>query len=260
MIRLAFHYLRHLITANHHPVNSGPLVQQYLDQVHAHTHSPEGGRIEALRKKMLGSREVLEIRDYGAGYGGAAKPVIQKEMREVIKSSARGRRDGERLYRLCKAFQPKVGLELGTNLGFSTLYQLAGLSDCRFITIEGASALAKVAQRHFSTMGFHPEVRVGEFSEVLGEMLKGPELNFDYVLLDGNHRYEAVVEYASLLVPRMQPGGILVVDDIRWSKGMERAWDAIQQMEAVTCSIDLFFTGICFVNAGEKEPTYRFRP
>jgi hypothetical protein len=42
-------------------------------------------------------------------------------------------------------------------------------------------------------------------------------------------------------------GGVLVFDDIRWSVGMNRAWDAVGAHERVRTVVDLFQVGVCVI-------------
>lgn len=259
MFRIAAKFIRHFFLADSpRKINSG-WGKAFVEHVYRGPKTVLGAKIESLRKEEAKSRELIEIEDFGAGYGGDAKPVIKKELRQVINSSARGRKEGELLYRICKHYQPQTCLELGTNLGFSTLYQLAGLNTSRFITIEGAPELAKRAQLHFDQFGFQPEVRVGEFSEQLTQLLADHTLTFDYIFIDGNHKYEAVTKYVNLLLPRLNKNGMLIVDDIRWSNGMEKAWKEISTKKAFSVTFDMFFMGVC-LRGDEVKMGYLIRP
>lgn len=201
---------------------------------------------------------MLGIRDFGAGYGGKSIPEIQKSMRAVVKSSARGRREGELLFRLCRHYQPVRGLELGTNLGFSTLYLLSGHPGLQLSSVEGSPVLVEYARRHLGEFDLQADLRCGEFSEVLDKLL-AEQPAFDLILLDGNHRKTATLEYFRRLLPYTQPGAMVIVDDIRWSQGMQEAWQAICGFPEVSLSIDLFTTGICFLNRPQARTGFRFR-
>ena len=42
------------------------------------------------------------------------------------------------------------------------------------------------------------------------------DIKFDYVLLDGDHRTETVLQEVELLKPRMNKGGVIAIDNIDW--------------------------------------------
>lgn len=258
MLRQAFLFLRHWLTAQSRYAVHSPFVYEFVTQVLPHEASEIGGRIEEKRRELAKSRRQIEIRDHGAGYGGATEPIIHKEMREVVASSARKRRSGELLHRICKHYKPQIALEFGTNLGFSTLYQASAFPTGRFISMEGAPELAKVAGENFEEFGQEIDVRVGEFSESMEKILQ-EDINFDYVLLDGNHTYAATVAYFDLLENRMAPDSILIVDDINWSQGMREAWEQIRQKESVSVSVDLYWMGLCFMHRSQAKEAFRFR-
>jgi hypothetical protein len=44
----------------------------------------------------------------------------------------------------------------------------------------------------------------------------------------------------------MSKDGMMIFDDIHWSKEMEQAWETIKAHPAVRCTINLFFIGIVF--------------
>jgi hypothetical protein len=66
--------------------------------------------------------------------------------------------------------------------------------------------------------------------------------------VDANHTYEATMEYVHFLLDRMSPKGIVVVDDIHYSREMCRAWEELKKDKRVTSSMDLFHVGLLFVN------------
>jgi predicted O-methyltransferase YrrM len=256
-LRQYLHHRWHAKTK--HGVHS-PFVYDFTTQVLPHRPTDAGARIDALRTRCGRSDAVIAIEDFGAGYGGAAQPLIHKSLREIVRSSARGRREGELLLRLCQHYAPAQVLELGTNLGFSTLYILAGLAaDAQLITIEGSKDLSKVATQHFSQWGYQPQQCVGEFDTVLQQQIDWATFHPNFVLLDGNHREAATMRYFEYLLPRVAPGAMLVVDDIYWSAEMASAWRQICQHPRVTVSIDLFAMGICFLDRPQAQEHFRLR-
>lgn len=179
---------------------------------------------------------------------------MTRSMAQMARTSSRKYREGELLHRLCKFLQPEVCLELGTHLGLSTLYQFSAVPKSRFVTVEGAKAVALLARQTWTYYGTDntPELHVGNFDTVLPALLSSG-LTPDYVLIDGNHRYEPTIRYARQLVEVMAGTGVIVLDDIYWSEGMKSAWEEIISWPEVRLSIDLFQFGIIFLSPDTPE-------
>ncbi len=252
-------YLRHLTQSTSIYSVHSPFVFDFFRKVLRHRSTPEGAAIEAARRTLSRSSEELEIVDYGAGADGEIQLTRKLSVSDAAKKSARHRREGELLYRLCRHYQPKRCLELGTNLGISTRYQLVGLQESRFLSLEGDPGLARIAQEQLNDAGLHAEILVGEFSDLLATKIDLAEYRPDYVFLDGNHREEPTLHYFHHILPHLPDGAILVLDDINWSPGMKRAWDKICQHPEVTVSIDLFWMGICFIRKNQVKEHFQFR-
>lgn len=253
-------YLDHFLHAKtRHGVHS-PFVYDFVTKVLRHVGSPEGRRIEADRREALRDRSIVEISDFGAGYGGNALPVIRKSVAQVVRSSARGRWEGELLKRIVQHYERKSVLELGTNLGFSTRYLSGGLgTDAELISIEGSEQLSKYAEQAIGATRHPLRLLVGEFQEVLSKQIDWDRVRPDFVLLDGNHRREPTLEYVRFLLPRVSEGCILILDDINWSEEMVQAWQEMIALPRVKVSIDLFHMGICFLDRPQAKEHFRLR-
>lgn len=260
MIRKASRFLNHMWKAKSAYGVHSPFVYEFVTQVLPHHKSEAGNQIDAMRREMARDQDTqIRIEDFGAGYGGKSIPVMEKTLAQVVKSSARGRREGELLHRICAFYEPQTCLELGTNLGFSTMYQASALPESRFISMEGAESLAAQAQRNFANAELEIEMRVGEFGKELGSLLEEDDIQFDYVFLDGNHRYEPTIAYFECLLPFMKEGSMLILDDINWSREMEQAWAEIVGHPEVTLSLDLFFLGIAFIRRPQAKQHFLLR-
>ena len=71
------------------------------------------------------------------------------------------------------------------------------------------------------------------------------KLEDDYAFVDGHHDELATLSYFEQILPFMTESSIIVFDDISWSRGMERAWNAIIENESIKASVNLFKLGIC---------------
>lgn len=260
MVKKIVHYLLHQATGKGPYGIHSPFVYEFVTQVLPARRNSTLDRIERLRRETARRQDVLEIRDLGAGYGGQHRPLIRKRLSEVVRSSARGRREGGLLHRMVAHYRPQAGLELGTNLGFSTLYQVSAAPECRWISIEGAPALADIAQQHLAQFGLtQVQLLRGEFKEVMEHQIDWKEFRPDYVLLDGNHRCAPTLGYVEWLLPRVADGALLVLDDIHWSSEMEQAWRTICAHPEVSVSMDLWHLGICTIRRPQAKEHFQIR-
>jgi predicted O-methyltransferase YrrM len=201
-------------------------------------------KIESIRKKLLADNTVLEVDDFGAGsvIGTTKKRSIQ----QIALNAAKPKKLGQLLFRVVNYYQPKHIIELGTSLGLSAAYLAEGNLNAQVTTMEGAKAIAKVAQRQFDILQL-PNIKLveGDFGITLQDVLQ-KMLVVDLVFIDGNHRKAATLDYFRQLLLKKNDTTILVFDDIHWSKEMEAAWKEIKEHPDVRLTIDLFFLGLVF--------------
>jgi len=200
-------------------------------------------QIEYERLNLLKDNTLLQIDDMGAGYGGDRLATRQKTVAQVVQSSARELHTGRWLARLVRYQQAETVLELGSNLGFSTSYLALGLAEPgQLTTVEGSAALADFARQRL--MG---DRRIQVCCASFDEFLAHDKQPYDVILLDGNHTYEATLRYGNILLDKLNPGGVLVLDDIYWSPGMTQAWKHLQADTRVCLSVDLYRLGLLWV-------------
>jgi predicted O-methyltransferase YrrM len=204
-------------------------------------------RIESERLTLERSDDEVELIDYGAR--AADQKLTSEDMSagvrtrrvigDVCRVSSKPPKASRLLFDVLRERRPRACLELGTCLGISAAYQAAALElngDGFLHTIEGAEPLAVRAGNLFSRLGLahRVDLHVGRFKDVLPDLLQ--ENIFDYAFVDGHHDEHATIEYFGLIHPRVRSGGVMVFDDIRWSVGMQRAWEAIRASEAAASS------------------------
>jgi caffeoyl-CoA O-methyltransferase len=125
-----------------------------------------------------------------------------------------GHFQGRVLSMLSKIIRPKHILEIGTYTGYAALCLAEGLPpDGTLDTIDIKEELVGIQQKYFSLSPWHHQItaHLGDALEVI------PTLNkkFDLVFIDADK--ENYIGYFHLIVPMMNPGGIILSDNVLWS-------------------------------------------
>jgi len=212
---------------------------------------PAYSQVETLRDQLLKDETLLIVQDFGAG--SSVDKTNQRSMASIAKNAAKPTKFGQLLYRMVRQYQPTTILELGTSLGISTAYLSLAKPGSTIITMEGASSVAEKARENFNSLNLQNiSIREGNFEQTL-PVVTSQLSALDLAFIDGNHRREPTESYFGQLLPLTHNDSILIFDDIHWSRGMEQAWETIQQHPSVRCTIDLFFIGIVLFRQEFKE-------
>ncbi|GAB4260999.1 MAG: class I SAM-dependent methyltransferase [Vicingaceae bacterium] len=200
--------------------------------------------IESIRAKLKLSTKKITVSDYGAN--ASYKNSNIKSIASIVNTSSKRKKYCEVLFKLVNKYKPLNIIELGTNLGISSMYIASGNKNSRVVTIEGCPNLSKIAQINFNKLGLNNiQLINGVFDESFPKVLEGFNA-IDFIFFDGNHRKEATLNYFYKGLEKVHNDSIFVFDDIYWSKGMTEAWEEIKQNSKVTCTIDIFEMGIVF--------------
>jgi predicted O-methyltransferase YrrM len=201
-------------------------------------------QVEPLRQQMRSNQQSIAVEDYGAG--SRVHAFNTRKVAAIAASSLKPKKFGQLLFRMVAHFKPNTILELGTSLGITTAYMALANPTAKIWSMEGANAIADIAEANFKQLGIdNVELVRGNFDNTLEPLLDSIE-QLDFVFVDGNHRYAPTMHYFQLLKPKMRAHSILIFDDIHWSKEMEAAWGDIKQDASISLTIDLFFIGIVF--------------
>ncbi len=249
-------YLQYKLKAkNEHSIHSPFVFKLYTEVIKNKEKYYAYDELNKLRQKLLRNNEAIEVTDLGAG---SKKLKKKRKVSEIAKVSVIPKKYGELLFRLVNHFQPKTILELGTSLGLSTLYMHKAVPKAELITVEGCPNTFSFTTTLLTS---HPELVSGSlntlkrinsgFDDFLGS--KRADQTFDLVYLDGNHTYEATINYFKLLLDKTNNSSVLIFDDIYWSPGMTKAWEEIKAHPSVTVTIDLFKFGIVFFRKESKQ-------
>jgi predicted O-methyltransferase YrrM len=150
-------------------------------------------------------------------------------------------------------------IELGSCAGLSARYIASADSIAELVTIEGSTALSKIAKE---TVKNNKNIRVinALFDDALDIELANKNNQFDLVYIDGHHEKVATIHYFERLLPHLKPGAIVLFDDISWSYDMREAWDDLSSRQAFCHAADFGVVGVCILKTTtdnvETKPKY----
>lgn len=237
-----------------HGVHS-PFVYGFVSQVvfDKNRHKAYGkifGRIRALKK----ANQKVSVNEIGGGSRTFDKN--ERQIQKLIKFSSVQRKYGMLLFRIVRHYKPSGILELGTSIGISTMYMAEGNSKAEIYTIEGNKSLVEFARQNIKALELQNVKFINKlFDDVLTELLPTIK-DLELVFIDGNHTYEATIKYYKAVKPFITRG-MIILDDIYWSNGMQRAWKEICTMETIT--VDLYQFGIIILGEQLTPGYYRIR-
>lgn len=209
--------------------------------------------VEQLRKRLLLDKSLVRILDFGTGKDR------EETIAHVASTSLCSSFEGQLLFRMVNYFKPKVILELGTCLGISTAYLASVNSKSLCYSLEGSPSLVQKAAENLKLLRLNNVVQVeGNISEKLENVLSELQA-VDFVFIDANHQYDAVVEYFEKCLLKSHQETVFVLDDIYWSQGMEKAWEYVKNHPSVVSTIDIFYFGIVFLKKELPPKHYRVR-
>jgi len=214
-------------------------------------------QIKALTKELKRDRCLIPISNFGAGSINLNNQ--NKTIGEIVEQTSTPHYKGGLLFRLVEYFKPTYIIELGTSLGISTAYLAAGNNKSKVISIEGDAILSELAKINLNKLGLNNvNVINGDFDSKLPEILNETE-RIGLVFIDGNHTEEATIRYFKMLSKVADHDTLIIFDDIRWSIGMENAWNNICNDLNVSISIDLFNCGLVFFRKGVVKQHFSLR-
>jgi len=246
--RYLSYYFKAITTYQVHSPAVYHFIKEVMDQEREYY---KFGEIEHLRKLYLQSEDSIPFIELGAGskkLSGDTRPLAQ-----IAKTSLSPAKTCRILFNAVKFYKCKNILELGSSLGISTAYLASVDDNTNVISLEGNPASANVARHNAKQLELdNIEIITGSFEEILIPALKKIK-EVDLAYLDGNHSYDATVEYFNKLLPYLNEKSVIILDDIYWSDEMLDAWKKLQQHPTVTYSIDIYSSGFLFFSKEMKE-------
>jgi caffeoyl-CoA O-methyltransferase len=125
-----------------------------------------------------------------------------------------GTLEGRLLTALVSMLRPSRVLEIGTFTGYSALSMAEALPpDGRIVTCDISEEHVAIAREHIAATPYADqiEIRLGPALQTL-ESLPGP---FDLVFIDADKG--GYLGYYEAALPKLAPGGVIVVDNVLWS-------------------------------------------
>ena len=214
-------------------------------------------QIEIERKKLLQNNSVIEIKDFGAG--STVNTSNKRKISDIAKNSLKEEFLGKQLFRIINYLKPNSILEIGTSLGITTSYLASINQKTPVTTLEGCKNTSKIALNTFQNLKLkNTTLALGEFSKTLPPIIDKID-KLDFVFFDGNHQYEATIDYFNLCKTKAYENTCFIFDDIYWSDGMTKAWQEIKNDPDIMISIDTFFFGICFFRTNQPKQHFVLR-
>lgn len=232
-----------------HQIHS-PFVFNLVNDCLKKRHKGNSEDIELLRNELKKNRQTLEFSDFGS-----EGQIKRKTIASIAKTSVKHRKLAELIAKICDYFNVNDALELGTSLGLTSAYISRSINGTLY-TFEGAEPIAQCALENWSRLNItNIKLHLGPFNKTLEKELN-VNAEFDLVFIDGHHQYEPTVLYFKRLLRHCNNDSVLILDDIHWSKGMEKAWSEIKEMTEVRCTLDLYFVGLVFIRKEMSKENY----
>ncbi|MDT8346579.1 MAG: class I SAM-dependent methyltransferase [Flavobacteriaceae bacterium] len=194
--------------------------------------------LKTYRKTLLTHKNVLRLKDQGAG--SFMDSSSQRSIRKIAKTSGSTSKKQRALIGIVRFFNAKTILELGTNLGLGTTALAVDDHTC-VVSVDADPALVKFTQQQLMKHGFR---NVKIYASTFEAFLKRESQTYDLIFLDGHHQYDACLKNMEQLKRHIHSNTVIIIDDIRWSSEMHRAWKSIVKDSFWKLSIDFYQYGI----------------
>lgn len=159
------------------------------------------------------------IVNYATEHSQKEPELLQELFREtwqkaLVPRMISGHFQGRVLSMISKLTRPKTILEIGTYTGYSALCLAEGMQEGGILhTIDHNEELHDFQKKYFDRSPFKDQIRqhVGEALQII-PTLSGP---FDLVFIDADKANYS--NYFNLVIDKINPGGILLSDNVLWS-------------------------------------------
>lgn len=161
------------------------------------------------------------------------EPEILKELRQKTEDTfpnshmISGHFQGRFLSLISKIIRPEKILEIGTYTGYATLCLAEGLpKNGKITTLERNEEMKVFFQAYFDKSEFSSQINVEIIDGI--EFLENSTEKWDLVFLDANKKQYG--NYLNLIIPLLNPNGILLVDNTLWKGKVLQEIDSKDKM------------------------------
>ena len=160
-----------------------------------------------------------ELEDYIEKHSQAEPPLLAELNKEtyqkvLLPRMLSGHFQGRVLSMLSKLIRPTTILEIGTYTGYAALCLCEGMQiDGQLHTIDIKEELVDFQRKYFDMSEWGTQIvqHLGEGTTIIPTL----DVKFDLVFIDADK--ENYLNYYKLIVPKMNPGGIILSDNVLWS-------------------------------------------
>ena len=163
-----------------------------------------------------------QLAEYIAAHSSAPDAVQQRLMAVTLERTGRasqmqiGGDQGTMFEMLTRAMNVRNAIEIGTFTGYSSLSIARGMSpDGRLICCDVSEEWTDIAREHWRAADVDDRIdlRIGPALQTIAAL--PDDLRFDLVFIDADKPNYG--NYFDALVPRLQPTGLMLVDNTLWS-------------------------------------------
>lgn len=206
--------------------------------------------IELLRRSLLYREEVVACPD--RQHPGRIK---QRQVGEIVRQEAIKASHGALLFRLVNYFKSRHILQLGPNMGISTLYLTSYAKDLRCIALEAVPEFAVIARHTFERAHNPIDLRVGTYAELLPKALADME-RIDFIYFNTLYEQQHNLSLFETCLRYVNDDTLFVFEGIKASQKMRDFWKAVCARQEVTVTVDLYTLGIVFFNRKLNKRDY----
>jgi predicted O-methyltransferase YrrM len=206
---------------------------------------PVQEKVEALRRALRERSDETVLFPNGT----------TRALNEVASQISIGPVSGMALHLVARALGAQSILELGVGGGIGSCY-LALTPTCRrYLGVDLAPEALALGRQHLLSCVREERIELIEtsFDDAL-EQFQRESRTFDFVWLDGDHYTDTTIRYVERIIPCLRPGSIVAFDDIRWTAGMFKAWETVNEWPGFSHTFDLGRIGMASWGGDGERP------
>ncbi len=254
MNRYWSHIYHFILAKQRHGIHS-PFVYTLSDSCLSINISDEDLAVLKKQFRLLRSNnDKIQVSDFGAG---SKKMGASRQIKAIFKNSRSSEKYATLLYQLSKFYQPKRILELGTSLAWGTLHLHLGHPEAQIDTVEGCPQTYDAAKKLFPLPAQNIRFHNTHFDDFFDQLSTE---KYDFIFIDGNHRGAALMEYINQLTPHAHNDTLWILDDIRWSDDMWKAWGKIVALPQFHLTIDFGRMALASTRKQQEKEHFMLRP